>query len=75
MNKYLLPIGLAFIFIGFIIVMIASSTAEKTQTKVAVGGIIGFVPFGFANDKTLLYFVMILTAVVFIFFVLIYLWR
>ena len=75
MNRYLLPIGIAFIFIGFIIIMIASFTAEKTQGKVAVGGIIGFIPFGFANDKRLLYFAMILTAVIFIFFVLSYLWR
>lgn len=76
MIKYLLPIGIGLIFLGIIVIIIASLLqAEKAESKVAVGGIIGFIPFGFATDKRLLWFVMILTAVMFLFWIFIWLWR
>ena len=68
----LLNIGIGVIFIGFIIVALGllSSSKDSSSTKVAVGGFIGFIPFGFGNDKNLLWFVTILSAAVFLFFLL-----
>ena len=51
MLRYLALIGIGFIFLGIVLVIVSSLiSAEKGETKVAVGGIIGFIPFGFAND-------------------------
>ncbi len=30
----------------------------KSNAKVAVGGFIGFIPFGFGNDKSLVWFIV-----------------
>ena len=66
----LVNIGILVIFIGFILVFIGALKAGKestgTITIVAVGGFIGFIPFGFGNDKNLVWFVTILSAVVFL---------
>jgi len=76
-ERYILPIGLGLIFLGIFLVIVASFlSAEKGEGKVAVGGIIGFIPFGFANDKRLLWFVIGLTAILFVFWILVvYFWR
>jgi uncharacterized membrane protein len=50
--------GIIVVFIGIILVIVGALTqASKTkaETKVAVGGFIGPIPFGFANDKMLLW--------------------
>ena len=41
-----------------------------SNTKVAVGGFIGPIPFGFGNDKNLVWFVAILSAVLFLIWLL-----
>jgi uncharacterized protein (TIGR00304 family) len=67
----LIEVGISLIFIGIIIIIFGSiSQATKTdsKTKVAFGGFIGPIPFGFGNDKQLVYFVIILSAVIFILF-------
>ena len=64
----MINLGIILMIIGFIIVFfgILKSTKETTsKTKIAVGGFIGFIPFGFGNDKNLVWFVTILSAVVF----------
>jgi len=56
--KQLIPLGIVFIFLGVIIIMIgalANIDKEKTDVKFGFGGFIGFIPFGFANDKRILY--------------------
>lgn len=70
--KQLIPIGILVIFIGMILIFIGalSSTKEKTDTKVAVGGFIGFIPFGFANDKRMLYTIITISAI----FMLLWIW-
>ena len=74
--KELIPLGIVIILIGFIVVIIGSLSSMKTSdTKVAVGGFIGFIPFGFANDKGLLKVVIGLSVAVFIFWILFYIWR
>ena len=68
-TEQLIGIGILLIFAGFIIVFIGSFMAAKdtsTKTKVAVGGFIGPIPFGFGNDKNLVWFVTILSLVLFI---------
>ena len=42
-------IGFVIILIGFALVFIGYMTGAK-DSKVAVGGVIGFAPFGFGND-------------------------
>ena len=77
MAQSLISLGILIIFIGFIIVLIGALTAApKGEAKVAVGGFIGFIPFGFANDKRMLYILLGFMGIAFlIFFLLPYLLR
>ena len=64
-------IGIIIILIGFTIVLFgfllgAKEGSSASKTKVAVGGFIGFIPFGFGNDKNLVWFVTILSFVLFL---------
>ncbi|MAE42820.1 hypothetical protein CMO93_03540 [Candidatus Woesearchaeota archaeon] len=71
MNQQFLTLGILIILIGFAIVIISSLTgSQKTESKIAVGGFVGFIPFGFANDKRILYFLLAFMAVMIIFFIL-----
>jgi uncharacterized membrane protein len=68
----LMQVGTVIVFIGMIVIMIGSLKAQKSSAsasetgsagsgptaKVAVGGFIGPIPFGFSNDKTLMYFLI-----------------
>jgi uncharacterized membrane protein len=52
MANWLLPIGLILLFVAIAFIAIGSiASSGKAETKVAVGGVIGFIPFGFANDN------------------------
>lgn len=56
--KNLVGIGIFLIILGFVVVTIGSLTENRqksTGTKVAIGGFIGPIPFGWANDKQLFY--------------------
>lgn len=67
--EQLISLGVIVILIGFIIVLIGMLQAAKepsSKTKVAVGGFIGFIPFGFGNDKNLVWFAAILSLVLFV---------
>ncbi len=69
--EQLINLGIIVIFVGFIIVFIGMLQAAKepsSKTKVAVGGFIGLIPFGFGNDKNMVWFVAILS------FVLLVIW-
>jgi uncharacterized membrane protein len=70
-QQMIMTIGTAVLFIGIIIIVIGSlipSSGTKTNTKVAVGGIIGFIPFGFGNDKTLMIVMFVIMALFMIIF-------
>ena len=72
-NMNLTSIGTLFIFIGFIIVFIGTLTqSQKGDAKVAVGGFIGFIPSGFANDKRMLWFLLAIMSILIFFFMLPY---
>jgi len=76
MNHQLLSIGILIILVGFAIVVIGSLTGpQKGDTKVAVGGFIGFIPFGFANDKRFLWAGIGLSFFILVFYVLFRLFR
>lgn len=62
-------IGIAMILLGFFLVFVGSLTG-KGDSKVAVGGIIGFIPFGFGNDPQLVKIAIIISAVLAIIFIL-----
>jgi uncharacterized membrane protein len=65
--KELVPVGILVIFVGMFLVFLgflSSINSADSKTKVAVGGFIGFIPFGFANDKKLLYLVIGFTAII-----------
>lgn len=46
--------GIVIIFLGFLIIFLGSLTgANRENTRFSVFGLVGFIPFGFANDKRL----------------------
>ncbi|MBI2558273.1 DUF131 domain-containing protein [Candidatus Woesearchaeota archaeon] len=63
-------IGILMIIVGFALVffgaLMGSKEGASSKTKVAVGGFIGFIPFGFGNDKRMVWFVTILSLVIFL---------
>ena len=66
-NLNLVGIGMLIVFIGFTIVFIGALTQSQKDAKVAVGGFVGFIPFGFANDKRMLWVSLAVMAVVLVF--------
>jgi uncharacterized membrane protein len=70
MSQQLVSLGIIVILIGFALVFIGALTgAQKGESKVAVGGFIGFIPFGFANDKRMLWALLAIMAVFTVFWV------
>jgi len=66
--EQLINIGVLMIIMGFVIVffgVLKGAKETNSKTKVAVGGFIGFIPFGFGNDKNLVWFVTILSLALF----------
>jgi uncharacterized membrane protein len=66
-------VGLLIILIGFIIVILGTFTQSshtKGDSKFAIGGFIGFIPFGFGNDKKLTWFLLAFMAIAMILFYL-----
>ena len=71
MNQNLLSLGILIIFIGFVIVFTgALSNVKKGDAKFAVGGFVGFIPLGFANDKMMLWVLMGVMGIALLFFLL-----
>ncbi len=54
MQSNLLSIGIILIFLGFLLVVIGALSGSKTgESKIAIVGLLGPIPFGFGNDKRL----------------------
>lgn len=68
MNEYLIPLGIVFIFVGILLISVGTifGSGTTSNTKVAFGGFIGPLPFGFANDKGVLYALIGMMAFVFV---------
>ena len=59
MNEQLISVGIFLLFVGMILIILGSFTGTKnkegtTSAKVAVGGFIGLIPFGFFNDREMI---------------------
>ena len=68
-----IALGILLIIIGFAIVFFGTFFGAKqgnSSTKVAFGGFIGPIPFGFGNDKNLVWFVTILSLAIFLVWIL-----
>ncbi len=72
----LIPAGIAIIFLGFFLVTIGvlsqdqnNSKDGKSGAKVAIGGFIGPIPFGFGNDQVMLYVATGVSAFLFVIYV------
>ena len=65
MNEQMIAaIGIILIFAGIFMVMASSALGSgKASAKIAVGGFIGPVPFGFANDRQMLYVAVALSII------------
>ena len=66
-------VGLALIIAGMLLVVVGFvllAAGKKAETRFAVGGFIGPVPFGFASDKEMLYIAIALTLFIAVFFFL-----
>ncbi len=68
MTPDIATIGFILIIAGIVLILAASLSGQK-DAKVAVGGVIGFVPFGFGNDPQLVKVSIIISAVLFIIFI------
>jgi uncharacterized membrane protein len=67
----LVTIGVVVILVGFALIVIGSiAGAGKGEAKFAVGGFIGPIPFGFANDKWALYGIIAMSAIILAFYIL-----
>ncbi len=69
-SEQLLQIGILLVFVGIALIIFSalSSAGEKEKSKstfkFSVVGFLGFIPFGFGNDRRLLLFGVVLTVVV-----------
>lgn len=62
MKEFITPLGILLIFSGFALVVIGSLlSSQKSNAKVAAGGFVGPIPFGFANSPQLLWIVIGIT--------------
>lgn len=71
--QQMIGLGILLIFLGFVVVFIgllASSKEPSSKSKMAIGGFIGPIPFGFGNDKNLVWFIAILSLAVFVIWLL-----
>jgi uncharacterized protein (TIGR00304 family) len=66
--EQLITLGVIVVFIGFALIIIGSflEAGGKGEAKVAVGGFIGPIPFGFANDRQMLYIVITIAMIMFV---------
>ena len=69
MNEPLAYGGVFFLFIGLVLLILSGISGERQETKFSVVGLIGFIPFGVANDRRLFFvtlaFTLLMAALVF----------
>lgn len=69
MAENLVLIGIVLLFIAITLIVIGSLGSKNI--KVGIGGFIGPIPFGWANDPKMLPWIILLTAIVAIIFLVI----
>lgn len=68
MAQELVTIGFILLFVAIALIIIGAATGGKTDTKYAVGGFIGPIPFGFGNDPKIVWAVLIISVVLLVLF-------
>ncbi len=63
MQEQLFLIGIALIFIGIFIIVIASLLSGSSKVEYGVGGLIGIIPFGFGNSPRIVYTIIALSLI------------
>ena len=64
----LITIGFLVVFIGIIIISLGA-LGGKGESKFAVGGFVGFIPFGFGNDKRMVWALLVVMMIIMAVFV------
>ena len=64
----LVAVGIIMVFLGIAVILIAASSNK--DVKVGFGGFIGPFPFGWANEPQMLKWIMAITAVIAIVFII-----
>lgn len=68
-QQQIIPIGLFFIIVGFFIIFFGSIfLGQKSDAKYSFVGFVGPFPFGFGNDKKLLFYTLLVGVVLIVFF-------
>ncbi len=68
-----MQLGLLLTVMGMIFIILSlflGQGKDNVKTEVAVGGFIGFIPFGFATNKKMLLTVLLISAVMLLIFLL-----
>lgn len=66
MNNQLILLGAVFVIIGIVVLAFAFLPNTKVETKSAVVGFIGPIPFGFGTDKQMLYVAIAISTILFV---------
>lgn len=67
LNSHLIPIGIALILIGFILVFVGTLLQSKGKTEAAFVGFIGPFPVGFGTSREILYVAVALSILLLLF--------
>jgi uncharacterized membrane protein len=70
MDLRLINIGIAFVFLGFFLILLAALTSKEARTEFAFVGFIGPLPIGIASRKEILYLAIGLSLLLLVFFLL-----
>ena len=70
MEQELISIGFILLFIGLFLIVLGGISGGSGKSYVAVGGFVGPIPFGFANNPRMLRIITIITICLFILFFL-----
>ncbi len=68
MEINLAAVGIILVFLGIAVILMAALGSK--DVKVGFGGFIGFLPFGWANEPAMLKWVIAITAVIAIVFII-----
>ena len=65
-NPALTALAIILVFAGVILLIVSVLPSDKTDTKWAIGGFIGPIPFGFGSDKKIIYITLAIGIVLFL---------
>ena len=69
-TENIMLLGFVLLIIAIFVIIIGAIMSGGEKIKFAFGGFIGPLPFGFANDPKMLWVVIVISAVILLFFIL-----